>query len=42
MVLEFIITEKGKNKLCDKHDYIYEKHQDNPTKTKTYWRCEHF
>ena len=42
MILKFIIIEKGKKKIYDESNYIYEKHQDNSTKKKTYWRCEHF
>ena len=42
IALTFIKSEKGKRKLCDEENYVYEKHQDNPTKTKTYWRCELF
>lgn len=42
MGLKFIRSEKGKQKLCDESNYIYEKHQSNPSKTKTYWRCEQF
>ncbi len=28
--------------MCDEENYVYEKHQDNPTNTKTCWRCELF
>ena len=42
MSLEYIASEKGKRKVCDEQNYLYEKHQDNPKKTKTYWRCEKF
>ncbi len=42
MALTFIKSEKGKRKLCDEENYVYEKHQDNLTKTKIYWRCELF
>ncbi len=41
MTLTFIKSEKGKRKLCDEN-YVHEKHQDNPTETKTYWRCQLF
>ena len=42
MALRYIISEKKKKKLCDEENYVYEKHRDNPAKTKTYWRCELF
>ena len=42
MALTFIRSEKKRRKLCDEENYVYEKHQDNPAKTKTYWRCELF
>ena len=38
----FILSEKGRRKLCDKENYIYEKHTDSRSKTKIYWRCEQF
>lgn len=42
MALRYITSEKKKKKLCDEENYVYEKHRDNPAKTKTYWRCELF
>ena len=42
MALNFITSEKRKRKLCDEENYVYEKHRDNPAKTKTYWRRELF
>lgn len=34
MALTFIKSEKGKTKLFHEDNYVCEKHQDNPTKTK--------
>ncbi len=42
MALTYIKSEKGKRKLCDEENYVYEKHHHNPIKTKTSWRCELF
>ena len=42
MGLQFIETERGRQKLCDEEHYIYERHRINPSMTKTYWRCERF
>ena len=42
MSLSYISSSKGKRKVVDTENYIYERHKDNVKKTRTYWLCEKF
>ncbi len=37
-----LLKVKKKKKIIDEENYVHEKHQDSPTKTKTYLRCQLF
>ena len=42
MSLTYISSTKGKRKVVDTENYLYEKHKEIVKKTIIYWRCEKF